>query len=154
MKESYSIAIDTLFDLEGYKSNVKGDRGGRTIWGITERWWPKDVERMVAMTPKDSKEYAKNFYLKHFWTPHDLDNVPYPLDVVSFCMIVNSHVKGKELLKEALMDLHPTEVDWRDYLLSFMEFYQRIADKDPSQAKFRDGWFNRAFKLWNKFKEV
>lgn len=164
VKENRDKAFDVLCGLEGYKSNMVGDRGGRTIWGITERYFPRDIAAMENMTMEESKTYARSLYAREFWDKHKLDDVPFPLDVISFCMIVNSVKEGDTLLHTCLADLHPTGEDWRNYIIAFQEFYKAIVragnkkccvlkmcDQPKCQRKFEDGWFNRVFTLWHKF---
>lgn len=151
MKENFTLASDLLFELEGYKSDIKEDRGGKTIWGITEKWYPDIVAKMVKMTPEITKEAARQFYKSEYWNPHKLDDIDYPLDIIAFCMIVNSHKEGEELLSQIVLDLHPVCEDWRKYLFKFLCFYIDIWRKTPTNAKFLYGWKNRVNILWDKF---
>ena len=50
MTSSYERAFTMLCQFEGYSSDVKGDSGGLTIFGITERWFPNDVKAMLEMS--------------------------------------------------------------------------------------------------------
>jgi lysozyme family protein len=62
MKENYDRAFPILCELEGLESNVKGDPGGRTIWGITDKWFPTDVASMTRLSPEGARKYAEVFY--------------------------------------------------------------------------------------------
>jgi hypothetical protein len=165
MKDNYVKATPILFKLEGFTSEVKGDKGGRTIFGITEKWFPEIVRIMSLAGKERAEQLAIEFYKKEFWDKHKLDDVGYPLDIISFCMIVNSHMQGEQLLKEVITDLHPVGEDWINYLMGFLKFYKQIVrksctkcciskkiDDSKCQRKFEDGWFNRVFTLWEMFK--
>ena len=90
MNDNFDEAIRTLFELEGYESNVKGDPGGRTILGVAERYWPQDVANMIPLGPSARESYARKFYYKNFWLPNKCDTREYPDDVVTFTIAVNN----------------------------------------------------------------
>ena len=67
MKENFDKSFTLLCGFEGFSSDVIGDPGGRTIWGIAERYFPEDVKTMAAMTAGDARAYAKAWYKKNVW---------------------------------------------------------------------------------------
>ncbi len=154
MKDNYLRAVNLLFKLEGYKSNVQGDPGHLTIWGITETYYPDIVKKMIPMSPTMAMECAIQFYKHEFWDAHKLNDVPYPLDIIAFCMIVNSHKEGELLLNSVILDIHPVETDWRNYLYNFLCFYIDLWKKDKTREKFLYGWKNRTKILWDMFNNV
>lgn len=144
MKDNYDKAFLILCQLEGYSSNLKGDTGGRTIWGITEKWFPDDVKAMSGMNETQSREYAKVFFIREFWSKLGCDALPYPLDIVAFCQGVNSLAAAKKILAETN--------DWKDYLFKFQTYYSKLVDVKPANRDFFRGWINRTLSLWIKLK--
>lgn len=140
MRGNYREAFDTLMCLEGYKSRVPGDRGGLTIWGITERWWPEDVRKMKIMEPGQSKEYAREFYLRNFWIPNKCDERDRPDDIITFTIAVNNGMKQYDA------------DTWEGDLLGSVERYLEIVDGNPSQMKFLRGWLRRVVTLWKTYR--
>lgn len=130
-EDLYNEAFDLLMQLEGYHSDHTADPGGRTIWGISERYFPEDVKKMAEMSPEEAKEYAKQFYAKRFWKEFD-DPL---LSAVSFLVAVNTAVPILKVQKEG--------GGWRDVLLEAVEYYCNLVEKRPSLRQFFRGWINR-----------
>lgn len=146
MQENFERAFSMLCEFEGYTSDLKGDTGGHTIWGISERWFPDDVKAMITMLPDQSREYAKAFYLREFWSKLNCDALPLPLDTIVFDTGVNCGLKtAKKLISETR--------DWKDYLYKRLFYYTLLVHEKPEQLKFLRGWVNRCLSLWIKFKE-
>lgn len=148
MRENYERAFNMLCQFEGYTSDIKGDAGGYTIWGITERWFPKDIDAMKSMSPIKSREYAKLFYKREFWDPVGCDNHPLPIDIIAFDTAVNCGIKtAKKILIES-------KNDWKDYIYRRLFYYTLLVKEKPDQIKFLRGWLNRCLSLWMQFKEA
>lgn len=143
-QENYNKAGDILFQLEGYSSNLKGDTGGRTIWGITEKWYPDEVKVMLNMSSEESKAYAREFYRREFWDKLGCDALEFPLDIIAFCQSVNSFEVAKKILNETK--------NWKDFLFNFQIYYSKLVEVKPQNKEFFRGWINRTLTLWNKFK--
>lgn len=144
MRENFDRAFLILCQLEGYDSNVKGDPGGRTIWGISEKWFPAVVERLVTLTEQQAKEEARAWYLANTWKNLSLDTVKHPLDIMAFCQGVNMPTETKKFLVET--------DDWKDFLFKCLMYYSKLVEKKPELGKFLRGWINRVITLWLKFK--
>lgn len=145
LKDSFDTAFKMLCNFEGYKSEVKADRGGMTIWGISERWFPEDVKKMKNMTVEDAKEYAKEFYRVNFWMKLDCDTLPYPLDIIVFDTAVNC---GLNVAKKILSQVGG---NWRDYIFRRMFYYLLVTKTRENQNTFLKGWLNRCLSLWVSF---
>lgn len=131
MQGSFNQAANFVLQWEEYISNIPGDKGGLTIWGIASAFWPKDVEKMKNMSKEDSFAYAKEFYKREYWNPCSCDDLSYPLDVIVMDTAVNCGVgRAKSFLKET--------PNWMDYLMMRIKFYV-----DSTQEQFDDGWINR-----------
>lgn len=131
MKVTFDKAFEFAMLWERYLSNVPGDPGGLTIWGIASRYWPTEVAAMQAMSKDASRNYAKSFYLREFWSKLSCDELPYPLDMVVFDTGVNCGVsRAQRFLSET--------TDWIDYLMLRLNFYNSSSREDLD-----DGWMNR-----------
>lgn len=64
---SFKDFADRVFQREGYRSNHPADKGGLTIWGITERDYPAEVAMMAKMGPEEAMEIAAGIYRKKYW---------------------------------------------------------------------------------------
>jgi hypothetical protein len=147
MKENFDQAFVLLCELEGYKSEVMTrEEGFRTIWGISEKWYPEEVAAMLPMTKETSKGYARAFYKEKFWDELHLDTVAYPLDMVAFCQSVNMPAEVKKFMAMT----H----DWRELLFLCQDYYYLLAGKKPDLGKFFRGWINRTLILWTRYREV
>lgn len=137
----FEEAFELLTELEGYSSALKGDPGGRTIWGISETYFPEEVKLMSKMTPEEAKEYAKQFFKRRFWK--DLGD---PLtSAVSFLVAVNTLAPVLKVKQEG--------GGWKDVLLEAVAYYCRVADKNPNLRQFFRGWINRVNKIYQFAKE-
>lgn len=136
MTTLFDKCFDFLCELEGFSSNVEGDPGGRTIWGIAERYFPQEVAAMLKMSPDESKQYAKQFYLTRFWTNH-----PDPhISATAFLMGVNAPAPAKRAISEGR--------SWEGILIAYVEYYANTVGKHPNLLKFLRGWCNRITRVW------
>ncbi len=137
MVENREQAIQIILTHEGYKSNLQGDPGRFTIWGISSRYHPKDVEAMQAMSMEDAKEYARAFY-RRLWNDSLCDHYQFPLDIIMFDMIVNHDLVTAKALMER-------SADWKDLLLQRLRYYQKLR---KGKWDGRGGWINRTLALY------
>ena len=142
MKETFDKAFDQLCIFEGYSSNVHGDPGGRTLWGIAEKYHPHEVSLMLNMTPDDAKAYAKAFYEKEYWDALGCDDLPAPLDMICFDTAVNP---GPSVVRKILTETQ----DWKDFLFKRL-FYYYLTEAHPE--KNSSGMGHRCLTLWGKNK--
>jgi len=141
----YSKAFSMLCRFEGYTSNLKGDKGGYTIWGVSERYFPEDVKNMAEMNSEASRQYALNFYKREFWDKLGCDNLEFPLNIIAFDTSVNCGIHtAKKFLNETK--------DWKDYLFKRIMYYSILVREKPDKIVFLRGWINRCVSLWIKFK--
>ena len=143
MKESFDKAFDRLRVFEGFASDVKGDPGGRTVWGIAEKYHPHEVSLMLQMTPEDARAYAKEFYRKDYWDLLGCDELPAPLDAVCFDTAVNP---GPSAARKILGETR----DWKDFLFKRLSYYSTDVQAHPELEKFFRGWVNRCLTLWGQ----
>lgn len=138
---SYESAFESTIKLEGGYANVKQDRGGETMCGISCKNFPGEFKEIMSAFKRGgeeaAKEYAKGFYKEHFWDKIGGDDLPENMRSIAFDAAVN-HGSGraKQWLEQANGD--------PDKFLDIRErFYARIIEKDPSQQIFEKGWANR-----------
>jgi lysozyme family protein len=137
MVENRERSIDLVFVNEGYKSNLKGDPGKFTMFGISSRYHPKEVEAMSGMSMEDAKEYARAFY-RRLWNDSLCDHYQFPLDIIMFDLIVNHDLATAKALMER-------SNDWKDLLLQRERYYQKLCNR---KWDGRGGWINRTLDLY------
>ena len=159
-------ALDFVLPHEGGYSNVPGDRGGETMYGITEA-----VARSHGYTGAMADlplDLAAAWYEADYWP--GLDQVVNQAVAAKILDLrVNFGVAGgNRVAQEAVNQVvePPVAVDGRmgpdtldainsappsDYLKALAtttaEHYQGIVQNDPDQAKFLGGWLKRAMDL-------
>ena len=84
---NFDEAFDRLIDNEGGYSNVPGDPGGETNWGISKRSYPGlDI---ADLTRND----AKAVYLRDFWQRGQMDQYDGAIAFQVFDIAVNSGIE-------------------------------------------------------------
>ena len=65
--EEFQLAFDRLMDLEGGLSDHPADRGGRTRFGISERWIEQAGLQGSVSIDDLTKDAAADLYWEHWW---------------------------------------------------------------------------------------
>jgi len=138
MKENSKIAIEDILKVEKWQSFENNNLVA--IWGIDERFWPKDFKVMLPMSELKSKEYAEKFYHTRYWTRFGCDGLLYPLDIIHCDTAVNSEEMAKWLIINS--------VDWKDYLFKRIMLYSKKVEKNPDKIQYFRGWVNRVINLY------
>ena len=162
MQENFIPTLHYLFELEGFKSKLTGDPGGRTICGIAERYYPADVAKMANMTREEAETYAAVFYKSNFWDAFNCDALPAPRDSITFILAVNPGPGFIRSLKGT--------PDWKDLCLEAVDYYCDRAlegqgakpccmegnckvPQDKCKRRFLIGWqHGRIVSLWRRYK--
>jgi lysozyme family protein len=138
--ENKDKGLDELFKLEGYKSDLPGDSGGSTIWGITSRWFPETVEKINALIANGQSDMAfamaKDFYIQNFWVPTGCNALSYPLDCMAFCQAANM---GVVTIKNLIAVNNTPET----FIQACRDKYKVIEAAHPEDVAFDRGWSNR-----------
>lgn len=147
-RRTFNSAMRFVEDAEGGFANVAGDRGGRTMFGITERFYPKqhaEVMRLMETKGHDAaRRYARDFYKGEFYNKVVTPDMTPQQATIMFDTAVNSGVgTAKRLFEQAGGDVNR-------FLDLRQDFVEDIVRKDPSQEKFLQGWTNRINNLRNE----
>jgi lysozyme family protein len=173
MTDRFLKAMPYVFLHEGGFNSIKGDSGGATNWGVSLRFLKTlgakgdidhdgDVDWLDIQ--KMTKEEAEQIYFDNFWKPL-YEKFTEKLSIKIFDTAVNMGLSGSnKVLQRALNALGPNivvdgivgpgtfievakyqEVNLlKSFCLRQKEYYDNIITKDPTQAKFKTGWENRA----------
>ena len=72
---SIKAALKALYTIEGFKSDHPLDSGGRTTYGISQKYWPRHYKDWGG---PPTKYQADVFYTNEFWNPQRLGDVHDP----------------------------------------------------------------------------
>jgi hypothetical protein len=89
MKGNYEKSFHFVMGVEGSRSEDPHDPGGRTIWGISEKYHPEVVKKLWNLSDNDAKIEAMAFYRGEFWDKVGGDRLPDKHDLVIFDTAVN-----------------------------------------------------------------
>lgn len=159
----FETLVKDLIEAEGGDELVTNvdDRGGLTKYGISQRAYP-DLD-IASLT----EEEAIEIYKRDYWDKFKIGDMPdkYKRDI--FFNVVNSGSSAIRDLQQAL----GVDVDGvvgpqtKGALEKFdgdltrtikegqIDRYVRIAEKDPTQRQFLNGWINRAVGSYRFSKE-
>jgi len=168
MSEAFEKAFKLVIEAEGGFSNDPEDRGGATMWGITQAEIDTKIGHHASIEEVKAFpiEKAKEIYKFKYWDRMRLDEVNNDmLKIMFFDQGVNrgcgTVVKQVEALvsttADGLMDtITLSKINGTNALdLAFSFFkvsqisYIRIVKNNPSQMVFMLGWINRTHKLLN-----
>ena len=112
-------------------TNIPGDRGGLTKYGIAQTAHPDlDIANLT-------EEQAKDIYRRDYWMVSGAFQLPEPLDLLHFDAAVN-HGPGRAAAFLKASGGKPVA-----YCDAREAFYRGLVAKSPDQAKFLKGWLNR-----------
>lgn len=147
---NFDQAFDRLIGNEGGYSNVAGDPGGETNWGISKRSYPGlDIADLT-------REDAKAIYLRDFWQRGQMDQYDPAIAFQVFDAAVNHGIEtAVRLLQRSAGvadDGHigPVTVaavkakSVTDMLMLFIATRIQFWTKLTTWDKFGRGWANRA----------
>ena len=166
---SFKKHIEPLIAKEGgYKLiNVKGDRGGRTYAGISERANPKwegwkIIEAQGLHSPQ-LRNAVHTLYKKNYWTPIQGDFIS--SSAVAEILFSSSVLSGTKTAVRLAQKASGVAVDGvmgknsiaalnkvseNEFLANFglarINRFSNIVAKDRSQDKFFRGWVNRVLR--------
>lgn len=173
MTQEALIAIDRLLQeedstLSAAVSDAASDRGGKTILGISSRWFPREYAEIESLPPRERPAYARRFYFTEFWEKYDMQSLPSLLGPRMLSFAVNAGWQDAvKLLQRALWASTGIELKddgvlgpktWAaleessniDVLRAYRSeqacHYRIQAILDASQKVFLTGWLRRSYK--------
>lgn len=146
--------------------NHPDDRGGPTSRGVSQKvydHWRITHAKPVRSVKEIMDEEVAAIYLSQYWAPAYCDKMPEHLGLIHFDAAVNHGVKrankllqraigvsddgviGKKTLAALDSELHKCGESSivNCYLDIRSDFYDDIAENNPSQVAFIKGWKNR-----------
>jgi hypothetical protein len=144
MKENFEKWIDFCFFHEcgskgepRWKHEVPGDPGGLTIYGISRKAHPHDIELMKEMDKPEARVHAARIAKGEYWDRLDCDDLPHGMDIVIADIAFN---QGEGRAKE----IRPCAIDWRDASILRIDKYD---DLQQLFTRFGSGWAKRLVSL-------
>lgn len=162
-------ALGFLLDEEGGWSNNKNDRGGATMYGVTQgtyNAWRKRKSRAPAQVKNITQDEARELYREEYWNAAGCDKLPWPISYLVFDGAVNSGPSRSVRWLQAALGL-PQDgsvgpktilaaqavVDQGDgkKILAIVDqrvaFLARLVQASSSQATFLLGWWRRTLRV-------
>lgn len=150
---------------EGGYVNHKADRGGATNMGITQRVY-SDFCKVTGRPDKDVKNITMDeveAIYAGYWKDAHCSYLPEPLDLQMFDFAVNSGATRAKKMLQRVLGVDEDGVIGRQTLDALHEeviaagaesvanallderarFFDRIIERDPTQAAFAKGWMRR-----------
>jgi len=147
--------LDFLRHWEGGWSDDPMDRGGRTKYGISEAAHPDvDIESLTW-------EQARAIYRTEYWMRYGCDRMPDRVNVVLFDTVVQHGGSTGVVMLQEVVGAHmdgivgvrtvervcAANAPVRKLIARRLAYYEAIIVNDSSQARFRNGWYNRMVSL-------
>jgi len=142
----FEKALQFTLIWEGFISDYPDDLGKLTIWGISSKYNPKEVDEMKKLIDKGKKkeafEICKKTYEKKYWYRAKCHEYPTEMAIVMFEFAVNP---GIGALGEAMKECPD---GWKDLLLKRIKYFS-----DKNNKKQIRGWIRRCADLYKVTKE-
>lgn len=143
---SFEYNIGNLLNIEGGYNKNDGGSGFPVIYGINEKWWPKEFKEAMRITQEQGeaagKAYAEGFYKREYWDKYDLESVPLESRAIVFDGIVNQGLT--KLVDAAKSGATPEQL-----LQIRAERYKKTAQQPGMEQNF-NGWMNRLSSFGNR----
>lgn len=149
--------VKTLAKEGGAKfTDIAGDRGGATKYGISQAAYPNvDIRNLT-------EQQARDIYKRDYWDRVRGDDLTSQLIAENlFDTAVNMGVRTASRLAQSMLNISPADgiigsaslgvinkQDEKDFIIHFtlvkIGYYANLCNKDRTQSKFLLGWVNRA----------
>jgi lysozyme family protein len=177
VKDEFPCCAGVVLGLEGGEVNNPDDRGGHTNLGITEATLAGAVASGIVTCTDVSKltvEEAEKIYRALYWDKYGWGDIRWPLCLILFDTTVNHGAGGMAKIVQRTLnrlgeqvtvdgkygpETHAAivklaavrSVAMSETLLSVRkQYYDDIIRTNPTQEKFRSGWYNRLKTLAEK----
>lgn len=160
--DAFIRALDIVLKSEGGYSDHKADRGGKTMYGITQstfNMWLTKHASTLRPVQSITKSEMQQIYKQEYWTKASCQYMTENLAICHFDAAVNHGVsRAAKLLQKAVnvaedgvigqktldaVQSIPENIVIRAYLDARDDFFHQIVARDPSQSVFLKGWLNR-----------
>ena len=157
-------SMDIMMKLEGGKSDLKSDRGGRTNLGVTQREFDKYREKQ-GLSRKDvfniTKQEAQQVYKIGYWNIIKGDELPLNVAHAMFSYALTDGPQDSIRFVQRLLGVESTgfmgpktkQAIWNASKNGDKKLTERILNKqiaryeNDEQEQFQKGWVNRVKKL-------
>jgi lysozyme family protein len=157
-------SMDIMMKLEGGKSDLKSDRGGRTNLGVTQREFDKFREKQ-GLPRKDvfniTKQEAQQVYKIGYWNIIKGDELPLNVAHAMFSYALTDGPQDSIRFVQRLLGVEVTgfmgpktkQAIWNASKNGDRKLTERILNKqiaryeNDEQEQFKKGWVNRVKKL-------
>ncbi len=157
-------SMDIMMKLEGGKSDLKSDRGGRTNLGVTQREFDKFREKQ-GLPRKDvfniTKQEAQQIYKVGYWDIIKGDELPLNVAHAMFSYALTDGPQDSVRFVQKLLGVEVTgfmgpktkQAIWNASKNGDKKLTERILNKqiaryeNDEQEQFQKGWVNRVKKL-------
>ena len=157
-------SMDIMMKLEGGKSDLKSDRGGRTNLGVTQREFDKFREKQ-GLPRKDvfniTKQEAQQVYKIGYWNIIKGDELPLNVAHAMFSYALTDGPQDSIRFVQRLLGVEVTgfmgpktkQAIWNASKNGDRKLTERILNKqiaryeNDEQEQFQKGWVNRVKKL-------
>lgn len=169
MSHNLDEALDHLLAEEGGWSDNPNDRGGKTMWGVTQATYSsyrKKIGKPSQSVRLITKGECRALYTTEYWEASGCHKLPWPISYLVFDAAVNSGPSRGVKWMQAGLGLKPdgqvgqqtisaatTAVQEGDStkILAIVdarvEFLARLVQGTPSQATFLLGWWRRTLRV-------
>ena len=157
--DSFDEYVQWVLFAEGQYSNDEADRGGKTHWGLSDRF----LSSIDYVGAAPTREGAIAIYRQYFWNGYRCDEMhPFVAWCACDAYIQHPPKAAAMMLQQGLgVDIDGSVgpqtmkaaqspnllMFWRRYRLARVRYYNDIVANDDSQQVFIDGWHNRVHKL-------
>jgi len=146
----FDNALRFVLSVEGGYVNDPDDPGGATNFGITQKAYDAWCDSHSS-SRGDVKWIPQNvvadIYQSGYWKVAGCDSLPWPMNLVIFDTAVNEGFGVALAVARAADGLGPlAAIAVRRYI------YRKLADGNPTLAKFLTGWMNRLEALRRELK--
>jgi peptidoglycan L-alanyl-D-glutamate endopeptidase CwlK len=157
-------SMDIMMKLEGGKSDLKSDRGGRTNLGVTQREFDKFRDKQ-GLPRKDvfniTKQEAQQIYKISYWDIIKGDELPLNVAHAMFSYALTDGPQDSVRFVQKLLGVEVTgfmgpktkQAIWNACKNGDKKLTERILNKqiaryeNDEQEQFKKGWVNRVKKL-------
>jgi lysozyme family protein len=163
-KGNLQKSMDIMMKLEGGKSDLKSDRGGRTNLGVTQREFDKFRQKQ-GLAPKDvfniTKQEAQQVYKLGYWNVIKGNELPLNVAHAMFSYALTDGPQDSVRFVQKLLGVEVTGfmgpktklAIWNASKNGDKKLTERILNKqiaryeNDEQEQFQKGWINRVKKL-------